>query len=196
MCFNAAKSWDFGWYSSRHVVINPTNGYFHGLFIGIDDFLNTVTSSNYNVVGKVGDYYLMYNRKKGVNSQVQGDGDTVTIIRQPSSGSVSWNEGQLIEASGSDTFVKAGWGGTGKDLVIKVCERRFGTPDYARVLVYLSNVPKSCNDPLIQAGPILSLLTTVNDNNGAGKSRESGISIAYVCVLMFSFSTCFRWESV
>jgi hypothetical protein len=80
MCFNAAKSWHFGWYSNRHVDIdqslnNPLKGYFHGLFIGIDDYRNTQTLSNYNVVGKVGSFYIMYNQKKGINSQVQGHAD-------------------------------------------------------------------------------------------------------------------------
>jgi hypothetical protein len=54
---------------------NPLKGYFHGLFIGIDDYRNTQTLSNYNVVGKVGSFYIMYNQKKGINSQVQGHAD-------------------------------------------------------------------------------------------------------------------------
>jgi hypothetical protein len=189
MCFNAAKSWHFGWYSNRHVDIdqslnNPSKGYFHGLFIGIDDYLNTQTSSNYNVVGKVGSFYIMYNRKKGMNSQVQGDADRVTVIEQPSEGAVSWNRAQLDETTGGFSIT----GG----IVIQVCQRRSGAPDDARVLVYNSASPRTCSDPLTEGGPLspsppptpsptlpptppppgpypnsLSLLTIMQDNNGA-----------------------------
>jgi hypothetical protein len=161
MCFNAAKSWHFGWYSNRHVDIdqslnNPSEGYFHGLFIGIDDYLNTQTSSNYNVVGKVGSFYIMYNRKKGINSQVQGDADRVTVIEQPSEGAISWNRAQLDETTGGFSIT----GG----IVIQVCQRRSGAPDDARVLVYNSASPRTCSDPLTST---LFLLTTMQDNNGA-----------------------------
>lgn len=136
MCFNGAKSWYLGWYSDRHVAINPRNGPWNGKLVGIDDYLNEQTSRNeHTVVAKIGTLFVMYNRKEGVNSQVAGDGDTVTIVEQAGPKQQSWKRAALTE--GSTPFRERNWGGTNKNLVIQVCERTSGAPDYAKVLVYL-----------------------------------------------------------
>jgi hypothetical protein len=151
MCFNAAKSWFTNWYSK--VTIN-TNTPWSGKLVGIDDYLNGQSSEPaHYVVANVGNLYLMYNRQEGCNSQVVGYGDNVTVIEQASATAQSW---VLKALSGpSEVFRSPNWASTGKDLVIQVCERVNGTPDYAKVLVYLEetgNNNPSCattqfNDP-------------------------------------------------
>jgi hypothetical protein len=146
MCFNGAKSWYFGWYSDRHKAIDPRNGHWNGKLVGIDDYLKKQTSKNeHTVVAKIGTLFVMYNRKEGVNSEVAGNGDTVTIVEQAGPQQQSWKRAALTESS--TPFRQRNWGGTNKDLVIQVCERRFGTPDYATVLVYLEGSSNpSCAD--------------------------------------------------
>lgn len=135
------------------MTIDPATSYFHGFFIAVDDYLSGTTAQNQNVVGKVGNFHLMYNRKIGLNSQVQGDADTVTVIEQPNSGAISWNSASLTDAS--DPFVIANWTSPGVDLVIQVCERRLASPNYARVLVHLSTDSVTCSSALTQEGPTL-----------------------------------------
>jgi hypothetical protein len=79
----------------------------------------------------------MYNRKKGINSEVAGYGDTVTIVSQIGDNSQSWFEASLTESTGVHRV--SSWEDTGKALVIQVCERVNGLIDYARVLVYLED---------------------------------------------------------
>lgn len=141
MCFNGAKSWYLGWYQNRHVSINPNNPW-HGKLVGIQDYLDDQTSRGAHfLVAKIGNLFVMYNRMEGVNSQVAGDGDKVTIVEQDGSGSQSW----LLKALGTNEIFKR------NNLFIKVCERSFGEPDFARVLVYTQNgssPPITCGDPL------------------------------------------------
>ena len=46
MCFNGAKSWQAGWYTSKSTVVNPsTGGCFEGNLFGIADFGNAASST-------------------------------------------------------------------------------------------------------------------------------------------------------
>lgn len=100
MCFNGAKSWYFGWYSDHHKAIDPRNGHWNGKLVGIDDYLKKQTSKNeHTVVAKIGTLFVMYNRKEGINSEVAGDGDTVTIVEQAGPQQQSWKRAALTESS-------------------------------------------------------------------------------------------------
>ena len=149
-CFNGAKSWWFGWYSDRHTEVTPTSESRILNMLSIDDYLNGQISSNdqYTVARIVGaneiDLFVMYNRAKGINSQVLGHKDQVTIVSQKGESKPSFLEAGLSlddsDETASSRWTKSDWNGSGKTLVIQLCERFTGKPDYARVLVYLEGV--------------------------------------------------------
>lgn len=156
MCFNGAKSWYLGWYNDDekqgHQLVRPLEGSWSGKLTGINDYIH---SSSYNdqefkVVLKIEalhettvdypDFYVMFNRKEGMNKGVQGFGDMVTVVSQHKEwGAQSWLDGTLDGANGSNTFRHQNFDDSGFPLVIQVCDITFNsvTLDYATVIVYL-----------------------------------------------------------
>jgi len=157
-CFNGAKSWFFGWYADRHIVVTPTSGSKNLKMLSIDDYLNGKANSNdqYTIAkvdgGSTQQLYVMYNRKEGVNREVQAHGDEVTIVQQKGDNRQSW---LLAGLGDSSEWQKQNWDGKGNTLVIRVCGRIWGEPDYARIIIYLKNVNDlSCsNNPNPSPGP-------------------------------------------
>jgi hypothetical protein len=144
MCFNGPKSWALGWYSEGHVTASPGN--WQGKLVGVDDIVkaNGFDKAVHTSILKLptqssayDDFYLMYNQAKGVNAGVVQHGDKVTIVSTSCLSCESTLLASLNENDdGAHTF--ANWDGT-NDLVVQVCERASGAPDYARVIVYLND---------------------------------------------------------
>lgn len=168
MCFNAAKSWFLGWYSEDgkdgHELIQPKLGNWKGRLTGVDAYLNNANynDQDYKVVLKIEtqeedseeypDLYVMYNRKQGINAEVQGFEDKVTIVSQfREAGAQSWVEGSLDGSPGNNVFQQSNFDNTGLTLIIKVCYtiEDGPNPDFAMVLVYLDNDKNQleCHDP-------------------------------------------------
>jgi len=164
MCFNAAKSYVFGWYSNAHLDVEPTNtgNGLHAKMVSIDDYLNNNAggANEYAVARLQGsseeDLFFLYNRKKGVTSGVVEYGDEVVIVRQ----SQSYAQSYLISHLRDQTYTQSNWEGSGNDLVIKVCDRvSDGSLDYANVLVYVDGPNNiACDD--IEDTPSPSLIPT------------------------------------
>jgi len=96
LCFNAAKSWQLGWYSARSITIDAFGDrVYEGELAGIVENpfegnvpilikLNTASSD---------DYYVSFNRKIGINSGTKEGGDQVMITKAGAEGngfSQSW----------------------------------------------------------------------------------------------------------
>ncbi len=82
MCFNGAKSWQTGWYTSKSKVISPGEVFISKLY-GIVDYNNTALSF---VLFKINDasatdLYVTYNCQSGINLGTQEGGNQVTITR-------------------------------------------------------------------------------------------------------------------
>jgi len=151
MCFNAAKSWFFGWYSSRHADLNPLNAYGNQELnlIGVNDFVNGQSSSEHTTIVRISggteQLFMMYNKAEGVNSGTVMNADRVNIVTQPGFTEQSWTRATL---SDGESYTVNNFDGSGGKLVVKVCETVAGTPDVARVLVYLTTVKiLSCSSP-------------------------------------------------
>ncbi len=90
MCFNAAKSWQAGWYANKTLTMNVgRNGTdtdcFNGAISGIADYGTTsnnvlIKIQNPDMNGK--DLYVTFNSKKGINRDTQEAGDLVTVVLQ------------------------------------------------------------------------------------------------------------------
>merc|ERR1719469_761743 len=81
-----------------------SNRYYGGkdvCMVSIDDYLNGQANSDdqYTIARIVEsneiDLFVMYNRAEGVNSEVLGHRDQVTIVRQKGDGTQSWLEAGL-----------------------------------------------------------------------------------------------------
>ncbi len=138
MCFNPAKTWHFGWYSSNHRTVSPLNSAFNGDLVGIDDVSKGRAGSRSVVVKIDGDsntYFLMYNRKKGINSEAIGGADQVVITKQNGSN----QESSFVEALGDKMeWTSNNFANSGRQLVVKLCYTNDSSNgDTARVLIYI-----------------------------------------------------------
>ena len=82
MCFNGHKNWLLGWYQDKSTGIDilaqkSWSGRLHA-FVDYDRI-----ASDSNVLIKVNDLYLQYNRARRFNSGTQERGNEVTIVRGP-----------------------------------------------------------------------------------------------------------------
>jgi len=77
MCFNAAKSWQLGWYNDKSLDIDLSNGP-QGIYL--DSFVDydNVPVGEF-VLLKIGTMHAIYNKQKGINSETQEFQDRVTI---------------------------------------------------------------------------------------------------------------------
>lgn len=146
-CFNAAKSWWSTWYSDLHIEVTPTSGSMVLNMVGIDDYLKgQAIRGDHNTVARISgpnetDLYVMYNRAEGVNSEVLGHRDEVTIVQQNGNARQSWLKAGLSLNNGVESqWTKDNWNGSQNTLVVQICETIMGTPDYARVIIYLKGV--------------------------------------------------------
>lgn len=127
MCFNAAKSWQTGWFNSKRVNMNiggsaATDNCFETDITGQADYdaalSQTILVKMNRSSGR--DLFLMYNKKTGVNSGTVEGGNTVMIVEADGEGT-SYGQSWLMAklgAGGSKTFTN--YLGDGRDLVVTV----------------------------------------------------------------------------
>ena len=143
MCWNAAKTWQIGWYDSNKIIIDPkAQQFWSGTIVGIADFDNN--PDQYPVVVKIEtgtstDQFINFNRAKGVNSQNDEADNEVTIVETGSNGegySQSYLKAHLVQG---EVYTYVNWAGTGQNLVVtaNVINISTGSTDYAEVTVCL-----------------------------------------------------------
>jgi len=141
-CFNAAKYHYSNWFPEFTTSVSPATSSFKGDLVGIDDVVNNrANSQNQDLVVKVhgrGETHLfmMYNRRKGINSEVPEHGDQVVIVAQSALSEVSVRVATLSEGQ---TYTNTNWANSGNSLKVKFCSKG-NNGDVASVLVYLENV--------------------------------------------------------
>jgi hypothetical protein len=87
MCYNPQKNYQLGWYSDKAKSIDPLDGNGkHDLVLnGVEDYDRKNDASvvvRLAQSSKVQDYYVGFNRAKGVNADTREDRDMVTIVRK------------------------------------------------------------------------------------------------------------------
>lgn len=90
-CYNGPKSWKLGWYSDRHETIDPSKLSKDGQvinMIGLANYENSISTDK--VIVQITnlpfgndemiptDYYIVFNRKVGINWETQEGGDKVS----------------------------------------------------------------------------------------------------------------------
>jgi len=155
MCFNGQKSYFFNWYSN--IDVDPLTESKELKLVGANDYNNGQgTGNDYAVAVKLVNQnglslFLMYNREEGINDEVHKMGDKVTVV-EGSVSSVASQSWLLAGLGAGEEYTKNDFGGSGQNLVIKVCEMVTGSPDYARTLIYMDG----SNNPSCAANPIAS----------------------------------------
>lgn len=140
MCFNAAKSWQLGWYADKSYEVLPENGKFTAHLDAFVDY-NAIPANEYALL-KVGTKYVIYNRQKGMNSETQEFANKVTVTDMASEGELSYVVAYL-DAGKTYSFS----GSTG-NVVIEVClMTSSGGVDKAKVSIYLETAGSGCADP-------------------------------------------------
>ena len=139
MCFNAAKSWELGWYADKSAEINPNNK----ITLNLDAFVdfNSVPSNEY-VLLKVDTKYIIYNKQKGINSETQEFQNQVTITEMARESDFSHAVGQL------DPGQKYSLTYEGATAVIEMCSTEYsGGIDKAKISIYMQSDGSGCSNP-------------------------------------------------
>ena len=150
MCYNAAKSWQIGWYNDRKIQLSPRNTAATYVtlktLVGIADYKRQ--NNYFPVVMKLEtftavDYYVAFNRATGVNLHNDEGDNMLTIISTGSNGnsySQSWLNATLLE--GEEHTIPNFGGKVGKNIVVKLLSIDKTTNIWkANVLVKDARVP-------------------------------------------------------
>mmetsp|Transcript_21060 Transcript_21060/g.36224 ORF Transcript_21060/g.36224 Transcript_21060/m.36224 type:complete len:181 (-) Transcript_21060:1173-1715(-) len=90
MCFNAAKSWQTGWYSAKSTRVDPSGGTnsvadcleqdLYGI-VGYENPEALTVLIKINDPSSSTDHYVAFNRKAGFNSGTKEAPDQVTVVK-------------------------------------------------------------------------------------------------------------------
>jgi len=159
VCFNGAKSWHLGYYADRHIQIVPTTSNADVLMVSLNDYNNgEVTDEGQYTVAKIsGDtaksLYILYNRAEEFMKDTE-EPDEIVIVEQKDSNKGPLNSKLMGHIDVGEEYTQSNWNGGDKSLIIKVCSKVVnGSPDYARIQVYLQGSELDCNTAPIDVPP-------------------------------------------
>lgn len=169
-CFNGQKFWAFNWFPSQKKLINPiADGEWKGNLAAFVDVDHTTMP----VVLRVGNLYLVYNRAKKYNYQVNEKPDMVTIVKAATPKSVSYMRAGIDDSSGNDsyscdaTFEEGVFG-----VTFEVCKMVYGVGsnkvDHAVLSIRRKGTPSSC--AIQKAAPAPTPPTSSTGGSGNGRS--------------------------
>ncbi len=150
MCWNAAKSWQVGWYDSNKFTFNQQK-YWRGRIVGIADFDDN--PSNHPVIikletGTTNDLFIAFNRAGGVNSDNREADDEVTIVEAGKDGesySLSRLKAHLVQG---ENYQVSNWRGSGKTLTITAEHINItAAPGYALISICMGCTPHPSSIP-------------------------------------------------
>jgi len=181
MCFNAAKTFNTGWYSDYHRMVNPVKGYRVVDLVDINAVRNgEIRGDQYLIVkvpGVAGEavLYFMLHRLEGLTKDmlpefVDTHANRVNVIRQTFVGGTSFSEAQL---GSGELYTRDNWSGTGKQLRIEVCSIADTSADGgAKVLVYMEGDDVNCSS----SNPPTSTPTSTPTNQPSGIPSQSPVA--------------------
>mmetsp|Transcript_28882 Transcript_28882/g.44125 ORF Transcript_28882/g.44125 Transcript_28882/m.44125 type:complete len:734 (-) Transcript_28882:114-2315(-) len=123
MCFNAAKSWQLGWYTSKQSVADVNTAYV-GLLGGVADYGNSAVNT---IIVKINtstaiDYYVTYNKKAGINSGTVEGANQVMVTSQGGEGASYAESSLLAKLNAGGTHTISNFDGTGQNMEITFIE--------------------------------------------------------------------------
>jgi hypothetical protein len=142
-CFNGQKLWAFNWFPKNKKIVDPiADGEWRGNLIAFVD----VGLTQAPVVLRVGDLYLVYNRAKKYNYQVNEMADMVTVVKAPTSTSESSLRAGINGSPGRNSFsILSKFPDGSHRITIDVCKvGKEGTIDYADLSIRREGTRSSC----------------------------------------------------
>jgi len=115
MCFNAAKSYQLGWYDNKAITLGPLLALSSSAqLFGIVDYENEGVS---NVLlklesGSYLDYYINFNRMTGFNNETQEGGDQILLTSQGANGERFSKSTLLAKLSNGGLYNISDYGGS------------------------------------------------------------------------------------
>lgn len=132
-CYNAANHWQLGWYSEFQRTMDENEG---PTLIKISAFVDhdLAVPGKDIIVLKVGNFYMQYNRAKGINQDTFEYKDTLVITQESKSGGAT----SFVAALDENETLRAEIGS--KPWTAQVCSKHQGNqnskvPDYLMVSV-------------------------------------------------------------
>ena len=147
-CFNPAKTWYLYWYAWRHTSVYPLTAVFNDDLVSLDDVV-TGSASSYKMIVRIGgdtnQFFVMFNRAKGVNQGSIGYPDQVVITQQNSRYGISFVQAGL---SDGEEWSYDDFGGSNKRLIVKNCRSYVDNGmDRSEVLIYIEGInDKKCGE--------------------------------------------------
>eukprot|EP00554_Chaetoceros_debilis_P015018 CAMPEP_0194124892 /NCGR_PEP_ID=MMETSP0150-20130528/59178_1 /TAXON_ID=122233 /ORGANISM="Chaetoceros debilis, Strain MM31A-1" /LENGTH=781 /DNA_ID=CAMNT_0038818677 /DNA_START=59 /DNA_END=2400 /DNA_ORIENTATION=- len=188
MCYNAAKSWQIGWYDDAKVDYKPTvigNESWTGQLVGVAQYLHADRDGRPVTLridtGSTKDYFINFNRKIGMTSQNKEGSDLVNVYEQDGNGESTGNASKILKnLNEGDEWTKANFGNSGKTLSIKVNEIVLGDESiigYADVTICLGTCnfgsPSISPSPTVAPSVSSSLRPTLISSSPTGNPTSS-----------------------
>lgn len=149
MCFNAAKSWQLGWYNDRTVKIGVNDAPWFGTIIGVTNYSNNpnkrpvVIKLEREEKSKSDDYYIAFNDATGINSDSGEAIHQVTIVKQSGNGDSPGQSWLLSKLSAGEHHSFDNFDGSGKTLTVSVKNIDLtADPAYADISICLGSCCK------------------------------------------------------
>jgi PT repeat. len=143
MCFNAAKLWQLGWNSNRHLVVSSAQPSYIGEIAGFID--------NPDIDGppmlikldtpSIEDYFINFNLRDAFNSGTKEGGDEVLVVKAGDGN--NYSESQLKAKLGAGSAYKIPNFTNGKELSVEVLSINIARR-VADVRVCLGDCPPEC----------------------------------------------------
>ena len=135
-CFNGQNIWHFGWFKNRSTMVDPFQGH---QILELAPFVDFEKTNGYQVVLiTIFDMHIVYNRAKGFNAETSEHQDKVTIVKEEN----EINSALLaVLDMGNPTFTVPNLLGSGRDLVVELCESVVGEweADYYTISIGLDS---------------------------------------------------------
>lgn len=165
-CFNGHKNWVAGWFQDRENYATPSmpNPILSRL-VAFVDYENVNLDDSDVVLMRVGQYYIQYNRAKGLNIDTGMHKDKVSITYAKDH--VSDSEA-VAGVSEGESLRLPNYRNTGYDLIVEVCE--FGTDGQKDLVSSTKQVIFGGNDSSLYA-PFDYAWVSVYLENGTQESQ-------------------------
>lgn len=139
MCFNAAKTYYLGWYSSHHMTLTPSSSKKIVKLVSLGDIQTGKNANQGKLVLKLNSgsthLYLNYNKAEGNNAGVVQHPNKVVVVKQ--NGRLEESQ-QMGAITNMQTLRLNNWDGSGANLLVKLENLGFENgADFASVSVRL-----------------------------------------------------------
>ena len=197
MCFNAVNSYYFGWFSEYHNDVTPATTGYSGELVPTNDVAAGRISTGQNYILKLSgrretDLYVSYNKSEGITADMDERyrsvyGNAVMVYSQTGFGSNKRSEILAGLTAAGQTYTKTNYGRTGNTLKIEVCSITTGSPDTAKVIVYVEGSTTASCSEMCQDTP---LKFTYNNGNSKSCSFIAAKDTAQRCLVTSAITNC------